>query len=189
MNKYKNILKSRLSDSRYEHSINVAQAANKLAKRYNVNEDKAYGSALLHDICKELNDKEQLEMLDKYNIHLDYISKNSPKVWHSKTGAQYIKHELNINDDEIIDAVAYHTTARAKMSMLEKIIYIADLISIERDYPDVEHVRKLAFEDIDKCMLFCLEYSIASLLNRKCLIASDTFEAYNYYLAKDKNLI
>ncbi len=189
MQEYERILKSRLSTARYEHSVNVAKVAVQLARTYKADESKAYTAGLLHDVCKELSDKEQLQMFDKYAIKLDYISMNSPKIWHSKTGAQYIKHELNIDDSNIISAVAYHTSAKANMSTFEKIIYIADLISSERTYKDVEKVRELAFKDLDKCMLFCLEYAIDSLLSKKYLIVIDTFEAYNYYLAKNKNLL
>ncbi len=189
MQEYKDLLKSQLSEERYTHCVNVANAAIKLAKHYDCDQNKAYTAGLLHDLTKELKEKEQLDIINKYGVKLDYVSYNSKKTWHSKTAAELIKHELNISDEDIINSISYHTTARANMSKLEKIVYIADLISDDRDYKDVEYVRSLAFESLDKCLLFCLEYTIKNLVERKSLIAVDTFDAYNYYLAKDKEIV
>lgn len=184
---FEKILKSNLSKKRFEHCLNVAKAAKKLAKYYKLDEEKAYTAGLLHDITKEMNEKTQLEMIDKFNIKKDLIFMNSPKLWHAKTAAAFVRSELNISDEEIISAISCHTTAKAKMTKFEKIIYIADITSEDRSYDDVDVVRNLAFKDINKCLVYILQYIINDLIYKNSLICIDTIEAYNYYFLKIKN--
>lgn len=184
---FEEILKANLSDKRFKHCKNVAKAAKELASYYNLDENKAYIAGLLHDITKQMPKETQLEMIKKYDIKQDLIFINSPKLWHAKTGAAYVKDKLNINDEEILSAISYHTTAKAKMTKFEEIIYIADITSSDRNYEDVDIVRKLAFEDINKCMLYILKYIINNLIEKNSLICLDTVEAYNYYYLKIKN--
>lgn len=184
---FEEILRSNLSQKRFEHCINVARAAKKLASFYNLDEKKAYIAGLLHDITKEMNEKTQLKMIKKYNIKNDLIFINSPKLWHAKTAAAFVKEELNITDEEIISAISCHTTAKANMTNFEKIIYIADITSEDRNYDDVEVVRKLAFKDLNECLVYILKYIITDLIYKNSLIFIDTIEAYNYYFLKLKN--
>lgn len=180
-----------LSEYRYGHSLNVAKAAVELAKAHNGNEKKAYIAGILHDITKELPLEEQLSLMLEHNIELNETQKVSPQVWHQKSGAIFVKHRIGINDENIINAIAHHTTGRAGMSKLEKIVYIADLISEERDYKDVRKIRKMAFKGLNKTMIECLRFSVNSLSGSTKLIDEDTLMAYNYFLLKkkDKNKI
>lgn len=180
-------LKANLSNKRFEHCKNVAKAAKELANYYNLDEKKAYTAGLLHDITKELPEKTQLEMIKKYNLKQDLVFISSPKLWHAKTGAAYVKDKLNVNDQDLLSAISYHTTGKARMTKFEKIVYIADLISDDRTYDDVDVVRKLAYENINKCVLYILKYIIGDLICKNSLICMDTVEAYNYYYLKIKN--
>ncbi len=177
---YKKILKERLNEKRYYHSLCVADEAKRLAEKYGADEDKAYLSGLLHDITKNASKEEHLQYFDDFGIILDDIEKNTEKLWHAISGAVYTKNILNINDSDILDAIRYHTTAKADMSLLSKILYLADFTSADRDYEDVDVIRKLVDESLDDALVYALQYSICDLVNRKRTVHLDTFNAYNY---------
>ena len=177
----KEILKERLSKKRYIHSLNVADESRKLAKKWGENQDKAYLAGLLHDICKDIPQADQRVMVEKSKLSVTSVELLTPRLWHAIAGAWYTENILEITDIEIIEAIRYHTVARAGMSRLEEIIYIADLISIDRSYKDVERMRKLAYTSLDKIMLEAVSFSIVDVVNKISKIPSHTFEAYNQY--------
>ncbi|MBQ2676030.1 MAG: bis(5'-nucleosyl)-tetraphosphatase (symmetrical) YqeK [Clostridia bacterium] len=176
---YIEILRSRLKPYRFEHSLNVADSAADLAEKYGADKDRAYLAGLLHDICKNDTEENQLQMFDEFGIILDSVQKSQPKLWHAISGAAYIKNVLNICDDEIISAIRYHTTAKADMTLLEKILYIADYISADRDYNGVDEMREAAYISIEKAMEVALQFTITDLSERFKPIHKDTLEAYN----------
>lgn len=176
---YDKIIRSRLKTARYKHSKNVAKEAVRLAKKYGADPDKAEIAGILHDITKETSPDEQLQIMKNSGIILDDIERASQKLWHAISGSGYIKTELGITDEDILNAVRYHTTARAGMSVLEKVIFIADFTSEERDYDGVEKMRKAADKSLEDAMIEGLSFSIADLSQRKLTIAADTFMAYN----------
>lgn len=176
---YDKIIRSRLKTARYKHSKNVAKEAVRLAKKYGADPDKAEIAGILHDITKETLPDEQLQIMKNSGIILDDIERASQKLWHAISGSGYIKTELGITDEDILNAVRYHTTARAGMSVLEKVIFIADFTSEERDYDGVEKMRKAADKSLEDAMIEGLSFSIADLSQRKLTIAADTFMAYN----------
>ncbi|MEE0946273.1 MAG: bis(5'-nucleosyl)-tetraphosphatase (symmetrical) YqeK [Acutalibacteraceae bacterium] len=186
-NKYKNyisILKEKLDDYRFTHSLCVADRAVELAKKYGANEEKAYVAGLLHDITKNLSDEEQLQFFESSAIMLSDIEKVSSKVWHSISGAAYIKNKLLIDDEEIVSAVRYHTTGKRDMTLLQKIVYIADFTSADRKYPDVDVVRGLADKNLDESIVYALRHTIVTLANKNKPIHPDTISAYNDLLLK-----
>lgn len=176
---YKELLKSRLSDYRYHHSLCVADSAVELAKRYGADCDKALVAGLLHDITKEASAEEHSELFRLAGVKLTELERVNHKLWHAMSGAAYMKEKLNITDEEILDAVRYHTTARAGMSLLEKVIYIADFISADRDYDDVDIVRKLAEKSIEDTMFYTQRYSINELVFKGGCIHPDSVACYN----------
>lgn len=176
---YKALLKSRLSDYRYHHSLCVADSAVELAKRYGADCDKALVAGLLHDITKESDRDEHFELFELGRVELTALECVNHKLWHAMSGAVYIKEKLNINDADILDAVRYHTTARAGMSLLEKVIYIADFISADRVYDDVDVVRELAKKSVEETMLYTQLYSINELLQKGACIHPDSVACYN----------
>lgn len=173
------LLREKLDDYRFEHSIAVAKRAVELANLYGADTEKAYVAGLLHDIQKNLSREEQLQFLNSSAIMLTDVEKVSPKVWHAISGAEYISSKLKIEDTDIINAVRYHTTGRAGMSLLERIVYIADFTSLDRKYPDVEVLRDIVKRDLDAGLVYALRHTIISLSKETKPIHEDTLCAYN----------
>ncbi len=177
--KYKGIIKGRLTEKRYRHSLCVADEAERLAQKYGADAQKAYLAGLLHDITKNNTAEEQLKMFSEFGIIADDITKGSQKLWHAVTGAAYIEKVLGITDREIISAIRYHTTARVNMSLLEKILYLADFTSADRDYEDIDIMRDKVEIGIREAMVYALSYTINELVAYEAKIHPDTFAAYN----------
>lgn len=183
----KKLLKEKLDDYRFLHSLNVAESAAMLALMYGGDEEKAYFAGLVHDIMKNATKEEQLQIMEKGGIILSRTEKNNSKLWHAMAGECYLRTEMGITDSEILSAVRYHTTGKAGMSLLDKIVYIADYISAERDYSDVDVMRQLAVtKDLDEAALYALKYSFVSLSEKEKLIHPDSVEYYNELIIKIK---
>lgn len=182
----KEAVKPKLSEARWIHSLNVSKEAVKLSKKYGADPQKAEIAGLLHDIMKNTASDEQLQMLQRFGIILTNIETAAPKLWHAMSGAAYIEHVLGESDRDILNAVRYHTTARKEMSLLEKVIYIADFTSAERDYQGVERMRKAAAQSLEKAMEEGLIFTIEDLSDRKLPIHPDTLDAYNELIIQKK---
>lgn len=182
---FKTLIKGKLKESRYIHSLNVADSAKILAAKYGCDEEKAYTSGLLHDVMKNADDEEQLEVIGKAGWELTDCEKANKKLWHAVAGAAFMKTELGIEDEDMIEAVRYHTTARKEMSVLEKVIYVADFISADRDYPEVEDVRAAANESLEKAMMLGLEFCIQEIAKRRQILHPDSVDAYNEIILKN----
>ena len=184
---YKSCLKKRLSKERYHHSICVANEARSLAGENNYDKKKAYLAGLVHDVCKEDSTKKQLELLSRCKTYIDDIEMTAKALYHAVAGSVFIEEEFQIHDEDIQNAVRYHTVGREGMSTLEKIVYLADLVSVDRTYSDVKKYRKLAHKDLDTGMLEALKYSIKSNIGKECKIVKSTLMAYNEYVTKLRN--
>jgi len=155
--KMKKVMKERLSEKRFNHCVNVSKMAKELAKIYNVDEKKAEVAGLLHDIAKELTNAELVGYAKKYKIEYKSIPQESINILHAEVGAKLAKEFLNI-DEDVEMAIAYHTVGDKGMNTLEKIVFIADKISKERNYNGVEKIRELAKNNqIDKAIHMFLE--------------------------------
>lgn len=179
---YKKEIRARLGDRRYEHSLNVADSAVHLAEKYGGNAEKAYTAGLLHDILKEMPKDEMLAFI-KAHTDVTEAEESCSNVWHQMADAYFVADNY-FDDADIFNAIRYHTTARAGMSLLEKIIYVADFISAERDYPDVGVMRSLAEKSLGDAMLYALKYTIKSLCDRGLPLHPDTAAAYNELILK-----
>lgn len=184
---YKSCLKERLSKERYHHSVCVANEAKALAGENDFDEDKAYLAGLVHDACKEDSMENQLELMLRSKTNIDDTEKSTKALYHAIAGSVFIEEEFKISDEDIQNAVRYHTVAREGMSTLEKIVYLADLVSEDRTYSDIKKYRKLAHKDLDIGMLEALKYSIKSTVNKENEIVKSTLSAYNEYVRKLKN--
>ena len=162
----KALLKSRMNEHRFEHSLNVAKRAVFLAEKYGADPEKAEFSGLVHDICKGIPNEEQLEIIKNAGIELDEDTMKSPALWHSVAGAVYCEHELGVTDEDVLNAVRYHTSGRGSMSILEKVVYMADLTSAERNYPDAEYTRDLTDYCLDEGIAYGVRW-IADDLERR----------------------
>ena len=178
------LLKARLSKKRFTHSVNVARAAYALAERWDADPERAYLAGLLHDCCKELPFPEQKELMQQGPFVVSDTEWLCKPVWHGIAAASYMHAELGIEDAEVLGAARWHTVGKANMTRLEEIVYMADLISAERTYRDVDRFRKMAQNDLDKAMLCAFEYAIESVMKKQTPLPVSTVEAYNYYLAR-----
>ncbi len=184
--KYKSFLKDNLSKKRYNHCINVANSALILARKYNANEEKCYVAGLLHDVCKEMPIDEQFEFVEKSPLKVSEIEKRSTVLYHGIAGAEFVQIEFGIYDTDIISAIRYHTVACKDMDRVSQIVYLADLISDDRDYKDVKRMRRIAEQSLDKAMLEALKFSIVDTVKKDNTVPLSTLECYNDF-AKIKN--
>lgn len=183
---YQEIIHPFLTEKRYHHSLCVAEAAVTLAKKYGGDSRKAETAGILHDIMKDLPQGEQLKMMEQFGIILTNVERAAPKLWHAVLGAAYIKNELHLDDAEILDAVRYHTTGRENMTLLDKIIFIADFISADRDYEGVENLRKAAEVSLEEAMIAGITFTIQDLASGCKPIHPDTVAAYNQTILAGK---
>ena len=173
-------IKDVMTKSRYEHTLGVEFTAASLAMRYEVDIEKAELAGLLHDCAKCISHQKRLTVCKKNHIEITKTEEENPVLLHAKVGAFYAGKKYGIYDEDIINAILYHTTGRPDMGFLEKIIYVADLTSEDREYPDVKEVRELAEKSLDKTCLRGLSFTIEDNA-RKCRpIHIDTVKAYNY---------
>lgn len=184
---YEELLRKRLSKKRFTHSVNVAEACFNLAERYGADKKRCYLAGLIHDIMKEADPEEQRQYTVDSGLSPDPAEIDTPALRHAVAGARYIRDKLGIDDAEIIRAVRFHTVGAAELSLLEKIVYLGDMISAERKYKDVDKFRKICYDDIDRAMSVALIYQIESVCEKCGQLPKYTFEAYNYYLRFNKD--
>lgn len=178
INKIKDYVRGYTSDKRYHHTEAVAEVCEGLSLRYGVDVEKAVVAAYLHDVAKELDAQEHKAIFETCNLSpADFYNIN---VTHGKIGAIMATHFLSIHDEDILNAIAYHTTGRAGMSLLEKTIFIGDVISTDRVYKDIDWVRDRAFENLDEACMLKLEYIQEDLKSKNIPVAQDTLDAYAY---------
>lgn len=183
---YKKYLREHLSKKRYTHSLNVAAAAVELARKYNGDSDRAYTAGLLHDIAKELPAEEQLKLVKQSQLNVSEIETKSVPLFHAIAGAELVQQIFDIRDEEMIWAIRWHTVAAGSMSKLAVIIYLADLISADREYKDVGRMRKLADKSLERAMCEALRFSIGDSVSKGNSIPVSTIEAYNEYIKYKK---
>ena len=179
-------LKANLAEKRYIHILGVSDIAKNLAKLNGISEEKAEIAGLAHDVAKNLSKVKMKEIINKHNIVLSAVEENNENLWHSIIGPIEAKDKLGIQDEEILDAIRWHTTGKEHMSVLTKIIYIADMIEPSRNFEGVEDIRKVTLEDLDKGVYCGLTRSIEFLLIKNLLIDENTMRARNYFLFDSK---
>lgn len=177
------IVKKQLTERRYVHTIGVMETAIKLARKYGADEKKAELAAIFHDYAKYRSKEEMEKCIVEENMPADLLTANI-ELWHAPVGAFLVEKEAGIKDNEILDAIRYHTTGRAGMTRLEKIIFLADYIEPGRKFPSVDEVRQLAEEDLDLALIKALQNTISFLLGKNQPIYPDTFHTYNDLLIK-----
>ena len=177
--RFKRVIKARMGEKRFVHSCNVADEAVRLAKKYGADEEKAHIAGLLHDVTKETPHPEQLEFMISQGVPLSYLERSSPKLWHAISGSVFVREVMDIRDEDIINAIRYHTSGRADMSVLEKCIFIADFTSAERNYDDVEVIRALANKSLEEAMRYGLAFSISDLALKNAAIDPNAIACYN----------
>ena len=183
LNDIKQKLNKMLPEKRVIHSLNVAECAVKLCEIYNYDKEKAYIAGMVHDCAKYLDKDEVNYYVNKYDIPLDEFEKDSLALSHSIIGAYIAEYEFNIKDKEIISAIRYHTTGKVNMTLLEKIIYMSDLIEVDRNFPYVDELRKLVYnKKLDEALLLSFDNTIKFVIDNKQIIHPRTVSARNYIM-------
>lgn len=178
-------LKKRLSNSRYEHTLGVEYTACCLAMRYGADMKKADLAGLLHDCAKNYSAREMRMLCEKYHLPVSEYEDRNPELLHAKLGARTACEEYGIRDEEILSAITWHTTGRPEMSLLEKIVFIADYIEPNRyKAQNLDLIRSLAFQDLDQCLLKILSDTVAFLSARNHVTDPMTEKTWEYYSKK-----
>lgn len=171
---------SLLKDNRKAHVKGVRKMAAKLAKQYGANVEDAERAGLLHDVTKAIDGPLQLTFCQEYGILLNKFSSENPKTLHALTGS-YVAQRLFGENEAVVTAIRWHTTGRAEMSLLEKIIYLADYTEENRDFPGVEELRETVLRDLDEGMRMGLEMTMSQLTQQKREIAQASVDALAYF--------
>jgi predicted HD superfamily hydrolase involved in NAD metabolism len=155
------LARSRLSERRYEHTLRVADTAEDLALAHDLDAQWARLAALLHDAAREMAPEEFLHLADKWHLEVGDPERQSPKLLHGPVAAELARRELGVDDEEVLEAIRTHTTARTGMGPLALVLYVADKIEPARDYPSVERLRTLARLDLNGAAAESLRRAIA----------------------------
>jgi len=174
---------SYLKHKRIPHVLGTEQEAMKLAIRYGADVNKARTAALLHDCTKKLEMEEQLVLCGQYGIELDELEQHALKLLHSKTGAEVARDVFGV-DREIYTAIRWHTTGHADMTLLEKIIYLADYMEPTRDFPGVDKLRKVCYDNLDAGLELGLRMTVEEMKERGNPVHHATLEALAYLKGK-----
>ncbi len=175
-------LEKELSKSRYEHTLGVMYTAENLAMRYDIPLKFVQIAGLLHDAAKQLSDQELLNYCQSNNIEISSAEKKALYLLHGKVGAHIAKNKYNINDENILNAITYHTTGRKGMNLIEQIIFVADYIEPNRNKASRLHeIRAMAYLDIDVATTMILKDTIAYLEESGAIIDNTTLETYNFF--------
>jgi len=181
-------LRTRLTGKRYEHTLAVADEAAVLANFYGCDKNKAVLAGLLHDICKDEKPESLLQMMAEFGRIPRMLEKSAEKLWHARVGGEVCRRDLKVEDEDILNAIRYHTTARAGMSLLEKVIFLADYVSRDRTFDGVEHLRAAVKVSLSFAMAEALVFSMNELTEKRRSIHPDTIAAYNETILSNANV-
>lgn len=176
-------LKTMITNKRYIHSLGVEYTAAALAMVHGADVNKARLAGLLHDCAKGLSASDKLEKAKKHKLPISEYEEKNPDMLHAKLGAYYAAKRFDVSDKEVISAITWHTTGRPDMTLLDKIIFVADYIEPNRKMiKDMEIIRKEAFSDIDLAVIHILKNTIDYLETDGKEMDFATIETYNHYL-------
>lgn len=173
------IVKERLSEKRFFHSICTMERCVEYAKIYGIEEEKAKLIGIAHDITKETPKELKVEEAKKYGVELDEIEMNTPGLIHAKSGAGICRKDFGFSED-MVNAIKYHTTGRENMTVLEKIMYLADATGRDRKYPEAGIAYELAKKNLDEALLYFFKKTIEWNIQEDKILHLDTVKAYNF---------
>ncbi|KZE41934.1 phosphohydrolase [Brevibacillus parabrevis] len=171
-------IRTQMHEKRFNHTLGVAQAARNLALRYGADPDKAELAGLLHDYCKCWPVEKMFEILVRHDMPTELLE-GEKELWHAFAGAIVIQTDLGVTDTDILQAVRYHTTGRARMSLLEKVVCVADYIEPNRIFPGVDEIRALSEKNLDQALALALGGTIQFLIEKQKTVYPLTLIAYN----------
>lgn len=176
---YEQEVQRHLTEKRFYHSQCVAQEAARLAQRYGADVEKARLAGILHDIMKDTPPEQQLKILQDSGILLTKTQRHNRKLWHALAGAAYLQQTLQVKDGDIVEAVRCHTSGKKDMSLLEKVLFVADYISADREYPGVERMRQAAYTSLEEAIVEGVLFTVQELMGQRLPVAAESVEAYN----------
>lgn len=179
------IVEEQLTEHRYQHTLGVMETAIELSKRFNADEKKAETAAIFHDYAKFRPKDEMKQIIIDQHMPSDLLIHNT-ELWHAPVGAYLVKTEVGIEDEEILNAIRFHTSGRENMTLLEKVIFVADYIEPGRHFPGVEEGRELAKQDLDHALIYALRNTIMFLAKKSQAIYPDTLRTYNSLIFEKK---
>lgn len=179
------ILQTKMDKRRYQHTLGVMYTAGALAMSYGMSVEQAMLAGLLHDCVKCVPKHTMKSMCTEYGVELSKIEQENFALVHAKLGAIVAQVEYGVDDPEILDAIRYHTTGRPEMTMLDKIVYMADYVEPYRDLANLDELRWLAFNNIDMALYECCKTTLWHLNNRKIPVDPMTQETYEFYKTKE----
>lgn len=179
------IMEATLSKKRFKHILRVEQTALLLAEMYEADKEKVSIAGIAHDYAKEKPDEEMRDLIISENLDLDMLQYGS-NIWHGPLGSVLMKNEYNIEDEEILEAIKYHTIGSPRMGKVAQIIYVADFIEPNRSFKGVEKARELAKIDLNEAIAYISRHTIANLIDRKTKIYPKAIETYNAWAVKNK---
>ena len=175
----KALLKENIPGKRYKHSLAVYETALKMAEVFQCDKEKVAIAALLHDCGREVATKDSVAWALDHGFTVDEIEAAQPILLHSKIGTYFAKNKYGVDDEEIMDAIRYHTTGSSNMTDLAKIVFLADIIEPDRDYPGVEDLRKASFKNLDRAMLLAYASTTTYLFEQGLIVHPDCIKGYN----------
>ncbi len=179
-------LKKEMDDSRFEHTLGVMYTCAALAMRYEYDLEKAMLAGLLHDCAKCMPNAKKLKMAEKHHLEISSLERKNPFMLHAKLGAFLAKKKYDIEDEEILNAIRWHTTGRPDMTLLDKIVYVSDYIEPRRDKAqNLPKIRQLAFMDLDQALIKILEDTLGYLGDSAEHVDAMTKKTYDYYMQQN----
>lgn len=176
-------LKDHVKKGRFRHSLAVEQVARKMAARFGLDEEKAARAALIHDVAKNMTVDEQMAAMEADGFEMDEFFAQSPSLYHGPAGAYIARTVLGEEDEDVLDAIRYHTIPSQEPRLLAKVLFIADMIEPERSFPGVDALRSLARKDLDEAFLTALVSPMIYELGRRHIVHPNTLIVYNRMIA------
>ena len=180
------IVKGNLSEKRFNHSKCVMDRCIELAEKFNINKDIAAKVGIAHDIAKEMDSEEKIRYAEENDIQIDDVERNNPTLLHAKIGAHIAMEKFGFTQ-EMGQAIRAHTTGISNMSLLDKILFIADRTSRERGFADIEYLNDLLEESIDKAVIYILDKKIKLQIEKKAIMHPESIIARNYLIKMEEN--
>ncbi|MQS76493.1 bis(5'-nucleosyl)-tetraphosphatase (symmetrical) YqeK [Companilactobacillus halodurans] len=172
-----------LSDFRYTHCLRVEKVSRGLAAEFGGDVERAGLAGLLHDYAKERSDEEFIDVIKRKNLDPELLNYNNA-IWHGIVGAEIIKDELGIYDEDVLNAIRRHTVGATTMTQVDKCVFVGDFIEPERDFPGIKTARAYAEKSLDSAVAYELKHSIQHLVEKNREIYPATFISYNYWITK-----
>lgn len=176
-------MRDTLSDFRYNHCLRVEKVSRGLAAENGGDVERAGLAGLLHDYAKERSDEEFISIIKEKNMDPELLKFNNA-IWHGIVGAEIVKDELGIYDEDVLNAIRRHTVGHTTMTTVDKCVFIGDFIEPKRSFPGIDEARQYAKKSLDAGVTFELKHSLAYLIDRNRVIYPETFVNYNYWIAK-----